>query len=221
MLSIRGTREPRTFVPGLSLVASPLAGLIGSLLLPAFTGGMRGELAFIAAHRTRWLTGMGFDLLFSLLLIPAALGLRRVLQPRAPVLGAACGAMLLVAGFVHGAMLGYQLPEASLVAHGGDRERMVALSEAMYTDPGFLLLVIPFTALVFPGLLLAAAALWRTRAAPRWVTVAIAAAVLIELLGPPTMKARLFFGLLLLGLGRVGVQLLRASPTAPVGVFPA
>jgi len=178
---------------------------------------MRGELAFIAAHPTRWLTGMSFDLLFSLLLIPAALGLMRMLRPRAPALGALCGGMLLVAGFVHGAMLGYQLPEASLVAHGGDRARMVALSEAMYGDPGFLLLVIPFTAFAFGGLLLTAAAVWRTRVAPRWVPVVIAAAVLIEVLGPPAVKARLFFGLLLLGLGRLGVQALESvDPDLPL-----
>ena len=219
MPSIRLSREPHALVLGLSLIASPLAGLVGSLLLPAYTGGMQGELAFIAAHPTRWLAGMSADLLFSLLLIPAALGLAWVLRPRAPVLGPLCGGMLLVAAFVHGAMLGYQLPEASLVAHGGDRAAMVALSEAMYGDPAFMLLVIPFTALCFPGLLLAAAALWRTRVVPRWVPPVLAAAVAVELLGPPALKARLFFALLLLSLGRLGVQLLRtpAGPLPDVG----
>jgi uncharacterized membrane protein len=54
----------------------------------------------------------------------------------------------------------------------------------MYAHPAFTLLMIPFTALTFPGLLLAAVAAW---------------------------KAREFFGLLVVGLGRLGREVLRAA----------
>ena len=104
-------------------------------------------------------------------------------------------------------MLGYQLPEASLVAHAADRAQAVALGDAMYGDAAFTMLVIPFTALLFPGLLLLALSLWRSRAAPWWASAAIVAAVVVELAGPPAMKARIMFALLVLGLGWVGVRL--------------
>lgn len=202
----------RPSVAAVSLVASPLAGLVGSLLLPTYTQGMRGELAFIEAHRTRWLAGMGCDLLFSLLLIPAALGLMQLLRRHGSRVGPVAAAMLATAAFVHGAMLGYQLPEASIVAHVADRAQAVSLADAMYGDAAFTALVIPFTAFMFPGLLLLALSLWRSRVAPLWVALAIAAAVVVELAGPPDWKARSMFALLLLGLGWVGTRLVRHDP---------
>src|SRR5512132_677604 len=99
----RANAPRRPHVAGLALVASPLLGLVGSLLLPTYTQGMAGELAFIAEHRTRWLAGMSFDLLFSLLLIPAGRGIARATRGRSR-LGPAAGAMLAAAGFFHGAM---------------------------------------------------------------------------------------------------------------------
>jgi hypothetical protein len=205
-------------VAGLSLIFSPIAGLAGSLMLPSYAQGMSGELAFIDAHPTRWLGGMSLDLLFSLLLIPAGTGIVRATRGRSR-LGQVAGAMVAAAGFVHGAMLGYQLPEASLVAHMADRAQAVALAEASYDSPAFTMLVIPFVALMFPGLLLAAAALWRSRVVPLWAAGSIAAAVAIEVAGPPAVKASLMFALLALGLGRAGVSLLQcrrpASPPSP------
>ena len=204
----------RFHAAGLALVASPLAGLIGSLLLPTYTEGMRGELAFIAEHRARWLAGMSCDLLFTLLLIPASLAMMSLLRRRGSRVGAVAAAMLVVAAFVHGVMLGYQLPEASIVAHAADRAQAVSLAESMYGDPAFTMLVIPFTALLFPGLLLLAWSLWRSRATPPWASLAIVAAVVVEIAGPPAWKARAMFALLLIGLGWVGMRLLRSAAGA-------
>jgi hypothetical protein len=196
---------------GFSLIASPLAGLAGSLTLPNYTQGMAGELAFIGGHPKRWLLGMSLDLLFSLLLVPAGIAIARATRGRSR-LGPLAGTMVAGAAFFHGAMLGYQLPEGSLVARVSDRAQAVAIAEASYASPGFSLLVIPFTTLMFPGLLLAAGTLWRSSIIPLWAALAIVAAVPIELAGPPAVKASLMFALLALGLGRAGVWVTGRRP---------
>ncbi len=53
MLKITDANNFRRSVTGLTLIASPLVGLAGALLLPQYTGGLDEELANISAHTER------------------------------------------------------------------------------------------------------------------------------------------------------------------------
>jgi hypothetical protein len=200
----------RRIVAGLSLLAAPLCGLAWSLLVPPFTAGMAGEVAFIAAHPGRWALGTYLGVVWSYLMIPAVLGLLHLFRARAVVLGHVGGALALTGAAFHGTMLGFQLAETPIVLSGIDRARAVALTSALTEQPAFTALLVPLTGL-FLGLLLLALALWRARAAPAWIAALLVAAVAVEIAGPPAFKARLFFTLLLAALGWVGVALLRMS----------
>lgn len=200
----------RRIVAGASLLAAPLCGLAWSLLVPPFTAGMEGEVAFIAAHPDRWALATYLGVVCSYLLIPAVLGLLHLLRARVVVLGHVGGALALMGAAFHGTMLGFQLAETPIVRSGIDRAQAVALTTALTDQPAFIALLVPMAGL-FVGLLLLAVALWRARAAPAWVAALLVAAVVVEIVGPPAFKARLFFALLLVALGWMGVALLRMS----------
>ena len=108
MLNIDHATTFRRRMVGLSLIAAPLFGLIGASLLPKYTGGMEGELAFIAAHPMRWLVGLYVDLLTMIPMIVLTFGLLHLLRRRAVVLGHISEGLMLVGSFFHGAILGRQ-----------------------------------------------------------------------------------------------------------------
>jgi hypothetical protein len=199
----------RTMV-GLSLIAAPLLGLIGATLLPKYTDGMAGELAFIAAHPTRWLVGLYVNLLTMIPMIVSIFGLLHLLQRRAVVLGHLSGALLLVGSFFHGAILGYQFVEAPLVVSGIPHNQLLAFSEQMYQHVAFTLLLMPFLAFHL-GSLLMALALWQARIGPPWVSGCIVVGVAVEFFGPAAYHAQLYFGFLLIALGWIGYRVLRMA----------
>ena len=210
MLTLGNAATVRRTVAGLSLIAAPLFGLIGAALLPAFTGGMEGELAFIAAHPTRWLTGLYLDLLAWPLMLVAMMSLLHLLRERAAILGHIGGGLLLIGSFFHGAVLGFQFVEAPLVVSGISHAQIVTFSEQMYEHTAFTLLLMPFLSF-YVGLVILAIALWRTQMVPLWVAGEIVAAVLVEFFGPSAFHTLLFLGLLLIAFGWIGLTVLRMS----------
>lgn len=212
MLNIDNATTFRRSMVGLSLIAAPLFGLIGASLLPKYTGGMAGELAFIAAHPTRWLVGLYVDLLTMIPMIVMIFGLLHLLRQRAVMLGHISGGMMLVGSFFHGAILGFQFVEAPLVVSGMDKAQMVAFSEQMYNHTAFTLLLMPFI-FFHLGSLLMAAALWRARTGAPWVPTLIVVGVLVEFFGPAEFHAQLYFSLFLLAFGWIGSRVLRMSDT--------
>lgn len=195
---------------GLSLIVAPLFGLIGASLLPKYTDGMEGELAFIAAHPTQWLVGLYVNLLTMIPMIVAIFGLLHLLQRRAVLLGHVSGGLMLVGSFFHGAILGFQFVEAPLVASGMEHVQMVAFSEQMYNHTAFMILLMPFISFHL-GSLLMAAALWQARIGAPWVPALIMIGIVVEFFGPATFHAQLYFGLFLLAFGWIGRRVLGMS----------
>ena len=211
MLNIRNATNFRRTAAGISLIAAPLFGLIGASLLPKFTGGMEGELGYIAAHPTLWLAGLYVDLLTMIPMIGAIFGLLHLLR-RAVVLGHLGAGLMLIGSFFHGAVLGFQFVEAPLVVSGIEHGQMVAFSERMYDHTAFTLLLMPFLAF-YLGSLLIAAALWRARLGSPWVPALIVVGIVVEFFGPPEFRSQLYFGLQLLAFGWIGSKVLRMPDT--------
>jgi hypothetical protein len=200
----------RSAVCGVCLLAAPALGLAWSALVPPFTSGMAGEVAFIAAHPTRWWTATYAGVLFSYLMIPAVLGLLHLLDGRQRALARVGGALGLAGAAFHGGLLCFQLAETAVVLRVADDAHALALATALFEQPAFAAVLAPVAGL-FPGLVLLAVALWRAGAAPAWVPALVVAAALVELLGPPAIKARLFFVLLVAAFGPAGLVVLRGG----------
>ncbi len=208
MLKITDANNFRRSIAGLCLIAAPLVGLVGALLLPQNSGGLGDELAIISAHTGRWLVGNFLVLLSFLLLIPAVFGLLHLLRHRSVTLGHIGTTLVLLGLFFHGTIMGFALVEVPLVESGFERAEMVAFAERMYKGPAFLMILIPFIGF-YLGMLILAVALWRAKVAPIWVSVLIVVGLLSEFVGTDAVSPELLYVLLLVSLGWVGLKILR------------
>ncbi len=208
MLKITDANNFRRSVTGLTLVAAPLVGLVGALLLPQYTGGLDGELANISAHTERWLAGNFLVILSFFLMVPAVLGVLHLLRERSVALGHIGAALALLGIFFHGVIIGYSLVEAPLVESGFERARVVEFTEHMYESPGFIMILAPFMGF-FLGMTILAVALWRAKVVPVWISALIVIGLLSEFVGTDALSPELLYACLLAGLGWLGLKVLR------------
>lgn len=207
----------RRLVVGLSLIVSPLCGLLWSVTQAPFTG-YAGEIAFIRAHTTLWITSTLLGILFSYLFIAAITGVLHLIAQRNEssriglVLGY-LGAVLACTGSAfHGSVLGFQLVEAPLVSSGMGDGQLLQIISTLGDHPAFSVIVLPVFGL-YIGLLLLAIAIWQTRVAKLWLPLLIVLGMLIELFSPLETKARMMFILFLIAFGWMGIKVLRMSDT--------
>lgn len=210
MSKVGKATEIRRITVGTVLILAPLVALAGALLSPQFTGGMEGELAFIAENPDRWLSSRFLNLISFLLFIPAVLGLTHLLRHRAVILGHLGAGLAVVGLYFHGVVIGYSLVEIPLVESGW--EDLLAFSEQMYEHLAFTVILMPFLTF-FLGLLLMSIAIWRARVAPLWIPAAIVVGLVSNFVAPREVSPELMLILLLLGFGWLGVKILRMSST--------
>ena len=210
MLKLGDANSFRRTALGLCLIAAPLVGLMSALIPPRFTGGMGGELAAISEHTGRWLVGEALNLITFFLFMLAVLGTLHLLRHRSVVLGHMGGGLVLLGAFFHGAIIGFALVEVPLVESGGARDRMVEFANGTYESTAFTMILFPFLSF-FVGWILLAIALWRARVAPLWVAATLGVAPLSEFFGPEAVSPELMFALFLIGLGYLGLRVLRLS----------
>jgi hypothetical protein len=210
MLKLGDANSFRRTALGLCMIVAPLVGLMSALITPRFTGGMGEELAAISEHTGRWLVGEALNLITFFLFMLAALGTLHLLRHRSVVLGHMGGGLALLGAFFHGAIIGFALVEVPLVESGGARDRMVEFANGIYESTAFTMILFPFLSF-FVGWLLLAIALWRARVAPIWVSATLGVAPLSEFFGPEAVSPELMFALFLIGLGYLGLRVLRLS----------
>lgn len=210
MLNINDANNFRRTALGLCLIAAPLVGLVSALMIPQFTGGMGAELAAISEHPGRWLISGFLNLISFFLFMLAVLGIAHLLRHRSVVLGHVGGGLVLLGAFFHGAIIGYALVEVPLVESGGARDQMVEFANGMYESTAFMMILFPFLSF-FLGWILLAIALWRAQVAPLRVAATLGVAPLSEFFGPEMVSPELMFALFLIGLGYVGLKVLRIS----------
>ena len=206
-----GLRKPERRVWAAVLVAAPLVGFAGALLTQDYGGDMSQELEFIAAHNTRWLIANYLTLLMGALMTMAIGILMTLARVRAAVLGYFGGMLAIFGIYFHGAVVGYSLVQAPLVASELPKHGVLGFTDqAMYQDSAFTAILIPFLGF-FLGMILLAVALWRARVAPAWVAAIIAAAPLTEFLGIRVASPDLMFALLTIGFGSIAVRRMRSD----------
>ena len=209
---------PRSQLPraaaAASLVTAPLLGLVAACAWPPLRVGDRAQLAAISAEPGRWYIFSLFLLLSTILLVPAVLALMRLLGRSRPTwaLFAGCAAQL-------GILIGVGDAATNLMvwqmgSRGASLSQMAALATRYNSAPGAALIFMIGGLATLSGTLLLSAGLWRTHAIPAWTAIAVAAAVIANIVGlsvgsvPITIAS---FALLLTAFGRIAV-IVRSSP---------
>lgn len=140
------------------------------------------------------------------------LGLVHLLRHRAVALGHIGGALVLVGIVGYTAVLATELVLLQIAQTAADRGQMVALAERIYASVGFGIFLLMFLVGLLLGLIVLAVALWRARIVPLWIAGVIALASVLDMVGSTSAVAVVIvWVLLLIGLGWVGLKVLRMS----------
>jgi hypothetical protein len=174
----------------------------------------RDALDLAAAHLTldRW---SNFSALIgSLLLVPAVLGVMRVLRPSAARLSL-IGGCLMIAGYICYFGIVFQGTTAdAMVEVGGSSQQNIEVLQAGLDEPLNLWVYLLFVLGNFVGTFLLGLALVRSRGVPRFAGFGLMAWPVFHLLGLPGFEA---VGAVLQGVGFaiVALVLLRQQPVPP------
>lgn len=148
---------------GVFYMLTPVAGDAGfTEAVAAFAA--RPQLA----EALKWL-----DVVFVVGLIPATFAVVWVARRGAPRLATA-GAVIALLGFLAGSLLGgVETPALVTVQHGLDVDAMATLDQALHSEPLLGVASLLFIVGIVFGLGLLGAALWRSRAVPAWIGIAL------------------------------------------------
>ena len=208
---------PRSQLPraaaAASLVTAPLLGLVAACAWPPLRG-RAAQVAAISAEPGRWYIFSLFLLLSTILLVPAVLALMRLLGRSRPAwaLIAGCAAQL-------GILIGVGDAATNLMvwqmgSRGASLSQMAALATRYNAAPGAALIFMIGGLATLGGTLALSAGLWRAHAVPAWTAIAVAVAMIANIVGlsassvPITIAS---FALLLAAFGRIAV-IVRSSP---------
>jgi hypothetical protein len=165
---------------GIAMVAMPLIWLASGVICPPLKSDGAAQLAVIRAHPDRWYWFTLLLLVGSVLLIPALLGVMRLLREPSPKLAVIGGWLALLGALVAIGDVATQFVTWLMAQSGQDPVQMARLLDRVgssaaanitYTIGGPALLV---------GILLLSIALFRTRVAARWVPFAFFAATVLN-----------------------------------------
>ena len=202
-------KDTRTYWRVLLAVIAPLPMLaMGVSYLINPTDGdadVATMVAGIDAHPGRALVSMLVGLLFVILLSPATAALAWVTRRRAPRL-TAVGASLTLLGLLTGFAT---LPAGNNIAWIAAQEDLdptiiQTLDDALWAQPSSGVGIILFLAAITIGLPLLGIAMWRTKAAPRWMAVCLIAGTATHMFTPGHVAQGV--GLLVGAVGFAGVS---------------
>ncbi|KAE8763125.1 hypothetical protein [Georgenia thermotolerans] len=195
-----------------ALLTAPLAGLAGTVLLPA-SADAGAQLVLIQAQPARWL-GANVLLVVSFLCFAGALlGLTGLFRARGSRLGVLAAVVAALGWALHVGPVAYVLAQYPL-AHQPDRAGATEIAAAMFAAPSFVVLIVPVLLATVAGTLALAVALWRTRLAPRWAAATLVAALAADFAAPDAVSGVVMFALTCVALAPLAARLL--APETPV-----
>ena len=216
MLKIWETNDFRRTLAGTSLIAAPLVLLAAEALDPNTPQGDLGRtLAGIADHPERLLAANLLNVLAIVLFVPAALGLLHLLRGpgRGTVLGHVGGGLFLVGllGFMGYSALNFVLLE--MAAEGPVPAAVFEFGERLGASPGLGIVLLMWLGGFFLGLPVLTAGLYRAGVVSGWAAALVGLWVVVKLTLVRYSKLAEVSGfvLLLVGLGYVGLEVLRMS----------
>jgi hypothetical protein len=211
-----GRNFARTFT-GLALIVGPALLLIAQIVGPdtdhgGSTQDKLKELADVAAHKGAYLTGGILFLFAGLILAAGAVGLIHFFRGRKVTLGQIASAMVATGAAASMVFYGYGSVEYEMVNHSGlDRAQMAQLLHATNMPASGAPVFLMFLIGVVLGLILLGIACWRKGVVPIWASLLISAAGILAFLGPGKAIGIVSFAVLTVGLGTLGMAVLRSS----------
>ena len=168
---------------GLCLVLAPLFLLASAAVSPPLKSDQGEQLAVIAQHPDRWYMFSVLGLVSSILLVPALLGLIRILRDRAPGLAYLGGGLMMLGNVVSVGDWMSNLVQWQMAVPGANRGAMTALLTRFDETAGsaFPLQLSGLALLV--GTTLLAVGLYRARAVPAWSAFGLVVGILANMAG--------------------------------------
>src|SRR5947209_4318257 len=211
-VKLSGPERLHKWVTGVCLIAAPLGSVVVTIAHPKTVNLGAPQLAIVAANPGRWNavhTLLFWDLA---LMVPAVLGLVRLLYARRPGAALAGGALALL-GILAGAGAATDELIVGVMAQMDDAQaQMAALFDRVHGQGGFFIFLL---ATFLPiGLMVLAWGLYRAGLSTAWTAGAIGLGALLEALGlPAALPALALAGhvLELVGMGWIGLEILRQS----------
>ncbi len=168
---------------GACLVLAPLFLLASAAVSPAMKSDEGEQLAVIAQHPDRWYLFSVLGLGSSILLVPALLGLMRVLRDRAPALAYLGGGLMMLGNVLSIGDWMSNFVEWQMAVPGADRREMTALLTRFDETAGSALPLQLSGFALLAGTALLAVGLYRGRAVPGWCAFGLVVGIVANMVG--------------------------------------
>ncbi len=216
MLKIWDPTNFRRTLGGVCLILAPIFFAIAEITYPASDGNGAAQLDIAARNHDVMLADIYFGIASAILFMPAVYALLHITRLRGVVIGHVA-AILTVTGLclAHLALGGLQLMLWAMAGPGVDRQAMASFIDKTMQNPAGLPLVLGHELFAF-GVILLGVAIWRSGFGYRWTGPAIAAGVLIDIVGgtigvPDPWISIVSDGIFATGLAAVGLKVLLTS----------
>lgn len=201
-------------------VVAPLPWLLlaaSNAVTPDDLGGSyAGQYDAFTDHPTAAGVAVALSILCAVTVVPSAIAMYAALRSVAGRAATLIGGLWIVGACCGAAAASMQVITYVATQNDIDRETVIALNEAIESSSVYLV-ILPFALSIMLGRLLLGGLLWRTRMAPRWMAVALVAAVPVEwALGAAIGNAgpALAYVLTAVGFASASVALVRRSHEA-------
>jgi len=201
---------PRVTFAG-ALLLAPIANLVSTLVSPPLRSTEAASLAEVVRHPDRFYLFTFFVSIGSMLLVPALLGVMRLVRGRSPFLAYVGGALAQLGVLVAIGDSMTQLVFWQMGTPGLDRAQMATLAHRYESAPGSSLFFAVGGLALVAGLVLLAAGLWRARVAPRWTALSLPASAVLNIAGFSAHSIPLLAAscvVMLAGMGRLALPFL-------------
>jgi hypothetical protein len=210
MLKIWDADNFRRTLAGLCCFAAPATLLLTLLVHPG--DGSGGLVTTVADEPGRIQAAALLTMLSAVLFVPALVGIAHLVRGRGVVLVHLGVALMIVGAIGHAVFAGFQIVLAGALQRGVDQDQLSAMVDATPVA-GFVVVLVSFLLGFFPGLLLLAAALWRSKVGPAWAPLGLVAMAVADFV--PMSGGRLVAAVVpalgVVGFGALGWVLLRTS----------
>lgn len=132
-----------------------------------------------ANHPTAGALAVTLSILCAVTLVPAAIAMLVAVRRSAPRASTYIGGLWALGACCGAAAVSMQVISFVAARNDLDRSTIVALNDALESSPVYLV-ILPFALSIMLGRILLGVLLWRIRIAPRWMAVALVAAVPVE-----------------------------------------
>jgi Domain of unknown function (DUF4386) len=200
MLKFSDARNFGRTLVGLAFILGPALMLIASIISPDTNNDNKlKELDTVAAHKSAFITGALIDLVATIVLLAASVGVIHLFRGRRVTLGQIAGSLLLVGTGASFAFYAFTIIEYEMVNQPGLNRQALAtyLHKANMTASGAPIFILFLLGIVL-GLILLAIALWRSDLIPRWAAALIVVGGVLAFAGGQNKAAGIVTGVLLL-----------------------